>query len=199
MPDPKDFGASFLKFMKTMNAAAPEESEDFFGARLREHFGAAADSLPVVSHAFQLYQRPDVQRALDAMLADESRAQRPWEIIGIANQPPDLASMASGCNADYQRISPGPVQYVTFDLSDGGSISCIDCGLVLVRPGGTPLAILVNGPSGHGFNQGVTVEVMAPHREVAEKFIAEWRTRAITRRTTAPAPRSPAAGPGKWP
>lgn len=180
MPEMPEFGESFLKFMNTMNAAAPRE-EAFFPARLAQHFGVAADTLPIVTHKFVKYEEPNLQLALDEMLAAQP-ANEPGEVLGVQTEnrryePPTLASLVSKATVGYRTATQGPVEYHTFELPGGRALSCVSCGLVLITFGGERVALMVNGPSEHGFIQAITVDVMAPTRESAERFLTSLRSR----------------------
>ncbi|HVU63127.1 MAG TPA: ATP-binding protein [Phycisphaerales bacterium] len=177
----QEFGESFMKFMKNMNAAAPV-AKAYFPERLAEHFKASAESLPIVAHKFPLFERPNVQRALDEVATTEKSRAGSFEVIGITSehkrfQPVDLPALVAGTADGYRAIKPGPVEYQSFDLADGHSISCISSGLILLQTERTPLAILVSGPSQFGIDASVTLDVMGPTREIAESFLARLRSR----------------------
>lgn len=181
MPDPKDFGESFLNFMQTMNAAAPRQ-EAFFPTLLTKHFKADAEHLPIVTYRFAGYEHPSVQRALDELASQERAAGRDMEVIGVTTDHkryniPDLASLISSGDGGMRAPRPGPVEYRTADLGDGGTIACVQCGLVLMRPNNTPIAAMFNGPNEFGRSAGVGVDVMAPTREDAERFLTMLRSR----------------------
>lgn len=175
----QDFGESFLTFMKTMNAAAPR-TQAFFPERIGAHFGGGAETLPIVSHKFPEYEHPNVQRALDDLAAKEREAGHPVDLVGITSehkryQPIALAGLLSP-GEHYGAPTAGPVEYQQVEVADGQTISCIHCGLFLVKPGGTPLAVLVKGAQ-PPFGQGVELEVLAPTREAAEGFLSRLRSR----------------------
>ena len=181
MPNAQEFGDSFLKFMQTMNASAPRR-EAFFAGRLGAHFGRAAAELPIVEHKFPLFDQPNLQLSLDELCAAEKDAGRTPETIGVSSEhrqysTPDLASLATTETDHFRSAKPGPVEYSTFQLADGEALSCIQCGLLLVRPGDVPLAVMVNGPTRNSYEREVSVSVMAPTREQAESFLAGLRSR----------------------
>ena len=62
-------------------------------------------------------------------------------------------------------------------LDDDRVVACVQSGLFLVKRGGEPLAVLMSGPAKefHPMAQ-VSVQVMAPSRDVAETFLAGLRT-----------------------
>lgn len=180
MPEMPEFGESFLKFMNTMNAAAPRQ-EAFFPSRLAEHFGVAADTLPIVTHKFAKYEEPNMQLALDEMLGSQPEAT-PGEVLGVQiehrrYEPPTLATLVSASSLGHRRPTQGPVEYHTFELPGGESLSCVSCGLVLLHHRKEPVAFMINGPAEHGFPRMITVDVMARTREAAEQFMTVFRSR----------------------
>jgi ATP-dependent 26S proteasome regulatory subunit len=76
----------------------------------------------------------------------------------------------------------GPVEYANIKLDDDRVVPCVQSGLFLVKSGGEPLAVLMSGPAKefHPMAQ-VGIEVMAPSRVAAEKFLAGLRV-AMRRR-----------------
>lgn len=177
----QEFGDSFMKFMKNMNASAPTVKA-FFPERLAQHFKGVAESLPIVAHKFPVFERPNVQRAFDEI--EKFGLGRPgvFEVIGITSehkrfQPIDLPSLVSSSGDAFRAAKPGPVEYQSFDLADGASISCISSGLMLLLWEENPLAILISGPSPFMPEASINLDVMAPTREIAEKFLAQLRSR----------------------
>jgi hypothetical protein len=69
----------------------------------------------------------------------------------------------------------GPVEYVNVALDGDRVMTCVQFGLLLVRDGGTPLAVLVAGSVERSIRDHGQVEVMAPDRDLARRFLAELR------------------------
>ena len=71
----------------------------------------------------------------------------------------------------------GPVEYVNITLDDDRVVACVQSGLFLVKRAGEPLAVLMSGPAKefHPMAQ-VSIQVMAPSREIAEKFLGGLRS-----------------------
>jgi hypothetical protein len=85
---------------------------------------------------------------------------------------PGKASLMGG-----EGPTEGPVEYVNITLDEDRVLPCVQSGLFLVKRGGEPLAVLMAGPARefHPMAQ-VSIQVMAPSRGVAEKFLASVRT-----------------------
>lgn len=183
MTDIKSFAESFQGFMKTMNAAAPKSGKPaFFIEKLTSHFGADPASLPVVSYDFQVFDRPNLQLALDEITAEETAAGRPPEVLGVAAEhrryaSVDLSTLATSDSSDFRTPKPGPVDYATVLLSGETPLACISTGLILARPGDEPIAVLITGSPEHSMSPRVELEVMAASRDRAERFLTQLRSR----------------------
>ncbi|HJY77640.1 MAG TPA: AAA family ATPase [Burkholderiales bacterium] len=176
-----DFGASFKGFMDQMAAQAPA-AEPVFLTLVRKHFGAEPATFPVIAQDFEAAEHANLQKAIDGYLAERGGAS---ELIGItADQPYALAGIglaqlimpARGGLWGGSGVTQGPVQYVNIGLDEGNVLACVQCGLFLVTEPGRKLAALVRGPSDMGMSRQVHIEVMAPRREDAERFLSELRT-----------------------
>jgi hypothetical protein len=171
---PSEFGASFKKFMDRMAAAAPRP-EPPFRSRFADHLGTAPGALPVVSHTFQSFEHPNLQLAVDALLAEPDTEH---QVIGIT--VPHRGYMAVHLSDLIAETSPwgmtaveGPVEYSSLDLDDR-TLTCINSGVLLIRRGKTRLVCLVQH-GGRMARGGINAEVMASDREGAERFLADIR------------------------
>jgi len=119
---------------------------------------------------------------MDAYLAEDGRSA---ELVGVIS---DRKKLVGGSLIEllapsrpgpmgWSGATEGPVEYVTIALQDGQVLTCVDSGLFLVCEGDRRLAVLVNGAGDRtGFGRKLQIEVMAPGREYAERFLAEVRT-----------------------
>jgi cell division protease FtsH len=136
-------------------------------ARLRKHFGTDPAKLPVIEQKFQLYQLANLHLTIEELLAAvEGRA-----LVGMVAKydymGPSLAKFSSAQTAeDYQE---GPVEYADVQLAGDQKLACVKRGLYTFREAGKPLALLVAEGERYA-NQGLTVDVMAPERDAAERF-----------------------------
>jgi hypothetical protein len=177
---PTDFGASFKGFLDQMSAAAPAE-EPIFRRRLREHFGCEPNELPTLSEKFSDHDHANVHSALEA---EFSAADCSVNTFGVTSPHPYMSPTLSMLAAPGKSgliggdgLAEGPVQYVNITLDGDRVMACVQSGLFLVKHNGEPLAVLMAGPARefHPMAQ-VAIEVMAPSRDVAERFLAGLRT-----------------------
>jgi len=103
-----EFASVFVEFMQAMNEAAGRPEPLLF-AKLQQHLGVDPSELPVTSAEFSVADRPNLQLALDAVVADR-------EVIGVTG--PHVHRMHGGGFAFLlTRHGPGspfgqaPVEY----------------------------------------------------------------------------------------
>jgi hypothetical protein len=156
---------------------AKPKPEPVFLARLRAHFGTDPVALPIITEQFEPSEQPNLQAALDAWLRP---GERSFEALGVTSQQKryqglGLADMLPADSSGWAAPALGPVEYVNVALDRDREMTCLQFGLLLVRDGDVPLAVLVSGPAEHLARAKGQVEVMAPDREQARGFLAELR------------------------
>ena len=154
--------------------------------RLREHFGMEPGRLPIVSQKFDASEHPNLQGAIDAYLAGENRtasllgmvSSRVFRDLRLAELVAPRRNKAMG---DFEPVE-GPVEYANFDLAEGRVMSCVNVGLYLISNGSERLAVLLLGPDdSRPLHKSMSVEVMAPKCETAERFLSDLRDMMRTR------------------
>jgi hypothetical protein len=177
---PQDFGASFKGFLDQMSAAAPTE-EPIFRRRLREHFASEPKEFPTLSEKFPAHDHASLHAALEAEFQGDDCSVATHGVINPhPYMPASLSMLAAPGKAGLmggEGPAEGPVEYVNIKLEDDHVVACVQSGLFLVKRGGEPLAILIAGPAKefHPMPQ-VSIQVMAPGPDVAERFLAGLRT-----------------------
>ena len=163
-----------------MSAAAPAE-EPIFRRRLRDHFECEPNELPTLSEKFPAHDHANLHRRIEA---EFSGADCSVATYGVINPHPYMSATLSMLAAPAKSglmggggPAEGPVEYTNITLDDDRVVACVQSGLFLVKRGGEPLAVLMSGPAKefHPMAQ-VSIQVMAPGRDVAEKFLAGLRT-----------------------
>ena len=169
--EPQEFARAFQRLLDWLPTATA--SEDGFAARLREHFDADPSALPATKIELADHDRPNVQVALDAYLA---RPDVEAELLGFAAAP--FVELSLGLLTARRRqgwsVDVGPVSRTIVALDEGRALACVTLGLLLVRAGGEPLAILV-APQQRYAGSGFFVEVMAAEESTAERVLRELR------------------------
>lgn len=172
LPPVGEFAAAFVELMQVMSEAA-EVPEPFLVGRIREHLGVEPGELPVTSAGFGVAQRPNLQLALDAVLADR-------ETIGLAS--PHMGPMDGGFKQLFARWGRGPragvvpVEYADVELGDGRVVRCIASALLLCTFDGDPVALVVTSgerpPMGH---MRVNVEGISPSEGTIPRLLKALR------------------------
>jgi len=173
--EPTAFGAAFKQFIDNMNAEAAKETTSLI-ERLKEYLGDEPTTVPIVAEEFESYEHPNVQVALEAVLAREGRQV---DLVGIAAPNKrwnaiTFSDLLSG-GGQYQRITEGSVDYINFRLEDDNVLACIQFGLFLVTDGADRFAIWMAGPPQQEMGPRVRmrVEIASPRREAAADLLRE--------------------------
>jgi hypothetical protein len=177
----RDFGPAFKRFLEQATHAEPTD-EPYFVGLLRGHFGADPALLPIVTASLEPSEHPNVQLAVDALVAAGGRSA---ELVGVSHEMKrmtgvglaELVTPGRGGSFSARGASAGPVEYSALPLDEGRTLRCVQHGLYLLAEGDHRVALLLRGPEDHGFQRRMLVEVMAPDREAAEEVLAELRTR----------------------
>src|SRR4051812_1853170 len=140
LPDPGAFGAAFQDFVEAMTAAARRPESDL-AARIREHLGTDPRELPSTATSFPGTEHPNVQLALDDVLADA-------DVVGYSARHLEMVSVGiTELIAGQGMTGPialGPVQYTDVEVGDGRVVQCVSAGLYLGRHGDAPVALVVS-------------------------------------------------------
>jgi ATPase family associated with various cellular activities (AAA) len=175
---PEDL-ASALRDLTAWAAAHAPVEESPLRARLRDHLGCDPAELPVVSKGIPLWERANLQVALDAYLEADGRsheyiglsAQRGWH-MGLAELAQRPQRHGRGWIAVGFSPEAGPQEHVTVQVGER-TIVCVAAGLFLIRDAEGPLIVAVRSGEEHGPEPDLLVEAMAESREPAEAFLAE--------------------------
>lgn len=172
----REFGGAFKGFLEQVSRTPAEEPA--LQRRLREHFGAHPASLQIVAEQFEPSDHPNLQVALDAYLAADSREA---DLVGVAAEQrrymgvtmSDLIAPSSSGLVAMPTPREGPVEYVNLQLGEE-ILPCVRFGLFFIRDGEQRLAALISTHE-QGPWHGLRFEAMAPRRQAAEDFLSELR------------------------
>jgi hypothetical protein len=173
----KDFAAAFKLFLEQVADHSPAH-EPVLRQRLIGHFRADVAQFSIISDQFDMCERPNLQLALDSLLAAEGRSV---ELLGInaggsySYYGIGLAQLLMPAQPDGARVTQGPVEYSNVDLEGGRVLPCVESGLYLITDADLKLAVVMRGPGDRPYSRSLHVEVMAPERARSEAFLAELR------------------------
>ena len=164
--------AGALKRLADWAAEHAPEPEPVVRRLLREHLGADPREVPIVSRSLEAWDRPNFQVAIDAWSEG-----REVDVVGLPvmqGYRAGLAELARGPGW-LAEVEPSALEHVTVPLGERESVTCVQSGFWLVRDGEGPLIAMLKSDD-RGMGERLSLEVMAPERERAERVLAElWR------------------------
>ena len=172
IPDVGKFAADFQEFVTAMTAVA-RRPESPLAARLRAHLGADPLELPSTLAEFAATDHPNLQLALDAVVADA-------EVIGYSVRQSSFVDVVLRDLLAGQTVTGpvglGPVQYTNVEVGDGRVVQCVSAGLYLAGHEGAPVALVISraAPRPMG-GSGLRVEGVSPDREAVPALLGKLR------------------------
>ena len=175
---PAAFGSALKRFLDASLALAPGV-EPPLRARVREHLATDPAELPTVARAFPARDHPNLQLALDALLARPGWTAEVHGLRGVygRHQAVSLAEVIEAPDGTDDMPAPrfGPLEHETVELEPGRTIACVSNGLVLAAHGASRVVAVVSRSEGHMGPAGLRVEVVASDAAEAERFLADLR------------------------
>lgn len=176
--EPQVFAREFQRFVEGVNRLVPSESSPL-REQLEKHFDRDPGELPVISEELSPAEHPNVQLALDELAASGL-----WEICGLPLGLRELPGFSLGSIAGDRlngvggfAARPGPVEYVNVPVGVGETLPCAQLALFLGSWLDDPLAVLLVAGDERRHQPRLTVEVLAPDREVCRVFLDVLRER----------------------
>jgi hypothetical protein len=175
---PGEFGRALHEFLRVSLELAPVEEPEV-ARRLREHLGAdRLDELPILRRELQRSDHPNLQVALDRLLAGGT-----WsvEMLGLRSEHlfhgPEGVGLAFVARGGRWESRPGAaiaaLEHVTVPLGAGESIACVVNALLLLRDGERRLAALIGRSETPMGGPALRLEVIARERPEAEGLVRE--------------------------
>ena len=143
----------------------------------RSHFAHRAyKELPVVSQPIAAHDHPNLHAAIEDYLAAGNRTSVVMGVVGLGGfMGKGLADLVAPHSGFGGAANQGPVEYANVELDGDKVVACVERGLFLVKDGDDRLVIFVRQEDRIGSRENLTVEVMAPERAAAERFLRELR------------------------
>ena len=153
-----EFARAFQRFAEAMSRAAQADVVSPLRTLLDRHLGVDSSTLSVVSTAFPSYDHVNLQVAMTAFLAKSGRSH---ELVGLTGQQRHYSSLSDLLETAHMvGVSIGAPDFVRFATGPTTSLDCVQFGLYLIEDRGTRLAIMMRGPSEHGDQPGVNIELL---------------------------------------
>jgi ATPase family protein associated with various cellular activities (AAA) len=181
-PELSDLGRYGRMLVRRFVSQARAAEQPSFRSLISEHLAVDPDDLPVVEETWPAYEHVNVQRAVDAWLAEPGRQHR---IVGMTDfrhrGPFGLADLLGQSPVEQLHgTRPGNVSRSSRPSGPGGeSIDCLRAAVILAGQGDDRLAVLYRGPDPDSDLRGVSVEVVASRPELAAELTATLRRLAL--------------------
>jgi ATPase family protein associated with various cellular activities (AAA) len=177
--DVERFGATFQRFMEQMGQVARDDRVSPVRALIDGHIGADTSMVPILSESFQPWDHANVQVAISTWLAAEGRSH---ELVGLSGQQRHYSSLSDMLDASqWMGVRVGPVDLVNLPVGPHETLPCVQFGLFLIDDGTARFIVLMRGPTPHGENQGVVLEVLSVDEERGRAFLREIRELTVER------------------
>jgi ATPase family associated with various cellular activities (AAA) len=155
--------------------ARESDEDDTLSRELRAHLGDGAAELPVLTEELQAWELPNLQLALDALLARPGWRAR---TVGLSGQARHYHGLSLG---DLVRGSgwvpgSGPVEYVNAAIAPGRTMPCLTLALLIVESPDGPLVMFIHRGQEHGFGApSLVVQAVATGDGVTASVLRDLR------------------------
>jgi len=139
---------------------------------LVEHLGRDSGTLDVVSESWADYDHPNVQRGIDAWLAEPGRAHR---LVGVRDYQHRSFGLAELLGGERYGPSPGNVARVNRPVGPDEVLACVRCGVYLVTEGDTRTALLLRDADPETGTRHVGVQVVSTNPARGAQVASELR------------------------
>lgn len=180
--EPHVFAREFQQFVEGINRLVPPASSPL-RELLEKHFECDPGELPVISEELTPAEHPNLQLALDELAVSDH-----WEVCGLPLGLREMVGFSLGSIAGDRLTTapgqmparPGPVEYVNVPVGPGQTLPCAQLALFLGSWLDDPIAVLMVAGDERRSAPRLTVEVLAPDREVCRIFLDVLRDRRDT-------------------
>jgi hypothetical protein len=133
---------------------------------ITDHIGCPINQIPNVLERWAGWEHANLQRGVDAYLAEHSPDATWFGIGGGSRVHTDLMDMLTMTHSHYNFVL-GAVDYTTVAIAPDRSMEAVQFGLVrTVAPNGTPVVVAMRGPAEH-MEPSCTLQVLAADRDTA--------------------------------
>lgn len=172
---PEDFANAAMQFFESMKAQVPAMPNPLRD-RLQEQFGVDPSSLALVAEEFPAYEQPNVQLAIERIMAAPNAEAT---AIGIVSKPGLSSDLGMGIvmptnKRDELPPREGPMTFVNAHLEGKEVLPCAQLGMYLLQTEHGPLAYFVAVEDG-GLKKVIRVQVMATTRDLGLAALAGFQ------------------------
>lgn len=189
--DLRAFATAFTRLSDEIHRLAEElpDTENPLADAIVDHLGVDPTALPVVEQTFPPPDLPNLQLALEEVMAAEPDGRvlglpvelLHWDGFGLANLAKPRGAARRGMHMGPFGAAGGellPPSYVNQPVDVDRTLPCVSLGIWLLRHEGVPVvALMVHGDERRG-TAGLRFQVLAPERAAAVAFLEALRASA---------------------
>ena len=175
LADLKRYGRRLVRRFVTQARA---DDQPAFARLIADHLGVPTHDLPLVEERWEPYEHVNVQRALDAWLAEPGRSVETVGMTGYRHRGPfGLADLLSPDNEfGHRGMRPGNVSRVSLPVGPRGEkLECARAAVLLVSDDDGPMVLLFRGSDPESDAYGVTIEAVGTRPEQAGQATSRLR------------------------
>ena len=169
------FAELFQQFLERMASTLVQEvPEPRLRALVMAHLGRDPAGLPVLAEQFAVLEHPNLQLALDTLLA----AGEGQSVIGLPSEVRHYGDFSLGgvlAGRFHGPAEPAPIEYVNLPVDVDRSLPCAQLAVYLLRLGDVPVVAFVLRGDERSGGGALGVEVLAPERADAERFLVRLK------------------------
>jgi hypothetical protein len=177
-PELADLRRYGRRLVRRFVTQARADEQPTFARLIAEHLAVPTPDLPLVEERWEPYEHVNVQRALDAWLANPELSVQVIGMTGYRHRGPfGLADLLGG-DADFAHHGPRPgnVSRVSLAIGPRGeTLECLRAAVLLVDDGDDRLALLYRGSDPESDMFGVTVEAVGTDPDSAVRATRRLR------------------------
>jgi cell division protease FtsH len=151
----------------------PRTEREPVRALIREHLGSDAGESPIYTEELQGWELPNLQLAIDAMVA---QAEMDVRVIGLGGQARHFGDLSLGTLQIADHFGIGPAEYVNVPIGPDRTLACLELAVLLVTTTDGRVAALLHRGDEHQMGPALSVQATSPVEGLAQRFLADLRT-----------------------
>ncbi|QIS12702.1 AAA family ATPase [Nocardia arthritidis] len=167
--DADTFAIDLQRIMRsTANAVAGDGRRNTLVAKVVDHLGADMPQVTVVGQNWDSWEHANLQRGVDAYLAERATAPDWFGVAGAHRGHEELAGLVAMARKNDQ-FELGTVDFTTVAIGPAEVTEAVQLGLITTTaPDGAPVVIGMRGPDmRYGNTQQCMLEILAAQRATA--------------------------------
>jgi hypothetical protein len=164
--DARSLARSVRKLMEAAARMLAEDGDSRLVRLITDHVGCPIGEIPNVVERWPGWEHANLQRGVDAYLAEHSPDAEWYGVAGSSRGHHDLVDMLNMAQL-HAAFDLGAVDYTSVAIGPDSSMDAVQFGLVCtVAPDGSPVVVAMRGPAEH-MEPTCTLQVLARDRDTA--------------------------------